>query len=345
MYVKDCRVRQIGCTEEPVTCTNNLNTAFPAPSSIKFAAAESRACGNSPAYRDGVWVVILLFIKREWQEARGVGIGIAGDAALEEISRVHRFVRVAAGKAAACRTHALSTPLRRSQARSCGNVLSCRSFAPQQVVSDSLPLRDVMRDVTASQTLIPTMYSDYDEDDEELQQYLDEERRYHDEDQNDEQEHQNDPQPPQPVANFQPQLPLLLQAKNVAQMHAPAHQSYYLCPRKSEFAEVLDAVFVAVGWNEQTLGFKIVGEALRTNRFSPTQDGPQDGPGWCQSSRKQRKDGRRDLNTFDLDLICEVPRSFNGQHFETRDLDGGPSSGPVFFWKWIALIILNNFIT
>ncbi|KAF8134036.1 hypothetical protein K438DRAFT_1787390 [Mycena galopus ATCC 62051] len=48
-------------------------------SSIKFAPAESRAGSNIPAYRDGF-------------EAHGVGIGTAGDAALEEISRVHRLV-------------------------------------------------------------------------------------------------------------------------------------------------------------------------------------------------------------------------------------------------------------
>jgi hypothetical protein len=44
------------------------------------------------------------------------------------------WCRIATGKAAACRMHVLSTPLRRSQleARSCGSVLSCRCFAPQQ---------------------------------------------------------------------------------------------------------------------------------------------------------------------------------------------------------------------
>ncbi|KAJ7906889.1 hypothetical protein B0H13DRAFT_1880199 [Mycena leptocephala] len=335
MYVKDCRVRQIGCTEEPVTCTNNLNTAFPRPASS--SPQQNRARAATVQHTE-------MGLLERWQEARGVGIGIAGDAALEEISRVHRFVSRRSWKGSslsdACPVHSVAPE-------------------PSALLRERFELPLLC--APAGSTLIPsTMYSDYDEDDEELQQYLDEERRYHDEDQNDEQEHQNDPQPPQPeneseyndgrgiriVANFQPQLPLLAPGeKRRANARAPLINRTIYVHEKSEFAEVLDAVFVAVGWNEQTLGFKIVGEALRTNRFSPTQDGPQDGPGWCQSSRKQRKDGRRDLNTFDLDLICEVPRSFNGQHFETRDLDGGPSSGPVFFWKWIALIILNNFIT
>jgi hypothetical protein len=70
--------------------------------------------------------------KERWQEARGVGIGTAGDAALEEISRVHRLVSRRSWKGSslsdACPVHSVA----RSQARSCGNVLSCRSFAPQQ---------------------------------------------------------------------------------------------------------------------------------------------------------------------------------------------------------------------
>ncbi|KAJ7867312.1 hypothetical protein B0H13DRAFT_1897614 [Mycena leptocephala] len=83
----NCRARQIGCTEQPVTTTNNLKTAFPCPSSIKFAPTESRARSNSPACRDGVFFLRAFGMREErWDEMRGVGIGTASDAALEETS-------------------------------------------------------------------------------------------------------------------------------------------------------------------------------------------------------------------------------------------------------------------
>ncbi|KAJ6474757.1 hypothetical protein C8R45DRAFT_935283 [Mycena sanguinolenta] len=77
-------------------------------SSIKFAPAESHACSNSPAYRDG----FVGIQKERWQEARGVGIGTAGDAALEEISRVHRLVSRRSWKGSslsdACRVYSVA---------------------------------------------------------------------------------------------------------------------------------------------------------------------------------------------------------------------------------------------
>jgi hypothetical protein len=67
-------------------------------SSIKFAPAELRARSNSPACRDGFvgeWLYYRFLSRAFWiqkDEAHGVGIGTADDAALEEISRVHRLV-------------------------------------------------------------------------------------------------------------------------------------------------------------------------------------------------------------------------------------------------------------
>ncbi|KAJ6522925.1 hypothetical protein DFH09DRAFT_1096885 [Mycena vulgaris] len=64
-------------------------------SSIKFAPAESCACSNRPACRDGFvggWLYYPFLLRafgmqeERWHEARGAGMGTAGDAALEDIS-------------------------------------------------------------------------------------------------------------------------------------------------------------------------------------------------------------------------------------------------------------------
>ncbi|KAJ7849471.1 hypothetical protein B0H13DRAFT_2285028 [Mycena leptocephala] len=68
------------CTEQPVTSTNNLKTVFPRPASSSPRRNYARAATVQRAETG------LL------DEEHGVGIGTADDAALEEISRVHRLV-------------------------------------------------------------------------------------------------------------------------------------------------------------------------------------------------------------------------------------------------------------
>ncbi|KAJ7191904.1 hypothetical protein B0H12DRAFT_1246229 [Mycena haematopus] len=150
------------------------------------------------------------------------------------------------------------------------------------------------------------MYNDYDDDDDEYRQYLEEERRFHgDEGQNEEQaqgqqdqnnpEHgntagttyldslgitelhleeeseYNDGQGIRIVTNYQPQLPPLVPGeKRRANARAPLINRTIYVHEKSSFAEVLDAVFAAVGQDEQTIPFKVVGDSLRTTRFTAT---------------------------------------------------------------------------
>ncbi|KAF7371210.1 hypothetical protein MSAN_00756600 [Mycena sanguinolenta] len=201
------------------------------------------------------------------------------------------------------------------------------------------------------------MYNNvYDDDDDEYADYCRQQSRYeednyldntgnsrqslgsdHDSEPTRESSQYNDGQGIEYVISFQPQLPPLQpNERHRKNARAPVVKCSIYAHEESSLVEVLDAAIAAIGRNESTMSFKIVGQQLRTSRFTVTWTIARTDYSKMQlTSEAQFKemvakvvDRPRVVVALEITESVLESGTVSGSGETANDLENGPEKGP-----------------